>query len=298
MLDARSPGGGPNPRETGARVEQVLEEFRTSALPEVTERAEKLVGLLVELYGAGLERIVEILGYQDGGADLLRVLASDDLVASLMILHDVHPDDTETRVLAALDKVRPYLGSHAGGVEYLGIDDESVVQLRLKGSCDGCPSSLVTVKMAIEGAIEKAAPEVVRVEVEGVTSEKKPEAAGGGQLIELAPPPRLESEWSSVETALELDDGDVVSIELEGTAVAVCRMAGQLYAYRDCCPRCSSGLSGARLDGEVLGCPGCGERFDVHLAGRGSEAGLHLEPLPLLGDGDQLRIAVPSGAVR
>jgi hypothetical protein len=53
------------------------------------------------------------------------------------------------------------------------------------------------------------------------------------------------------------------------------------------------------VDG-LLGCPGCGERYDVRLAGRGSEDGLHLDPLPLLGDGNgdgaAVRIAVPTGA--
>jgi len=264
----------------------------------VTERAEELVALLVELYGAGLERITELLAEEADGEGVLRRLVGDDLVASLLVLHDVHPDDTEARVLAALDKVRPYLGSHAGGVEYLGIDDEGVVQLRLQGSCDGCASSLVTVKMAIEKGIEEAAPEIVGVEVEGVTSEKKP-ASDGAQLLELAPPPpRLDGEWFPLGYPLVLADGESTSIVLDGTGVAVCRVGGRLYAYLDRCPRCSAGLGGTGLEGGLLGCPECGERYDVTLAGRSSEEGLHLDPLPLLGDAGAVRIAVPSGAVR
>ena len=274
----------------------MLEEFRTSALPGVTERAEELVELLVDLYGTGLQRFVGLLVEEPDGPDVLRRLASDDLVGSLLMLHDLHPDDTETRVLAALDKVRPYLGSHAGGVTYLGIDEEGAVQLRLEGSCDGCPSSLVTVKMAIEGAINEAAPEIVRVEVEGVTAEKKP-AQDGKQLFELAPPPRLEGDWTPVEGTLELADGELTSIVLEGVAVAVCRADGHLYAFLDRCPRCSSGLTGARLTGMILSCAGCDERYNVQLAGRGSSDGMHLDPLPLLGEADQLRIAVPTGAL-
>src|SRR4029453_17038710 len=99
----------------------------------------------------------------------------DELVASLLVLHDLHPKDTQTRVTEALDQVRPYLGSHAGGVELLGVDSAGVVHLRLEGSCDGCPSSVQTVKLAIERAIEEAAPEVAGVEVENLTREGAPE---------------------------------------------------------------------------------------------------------------------------
>ena len=78
---------------------------------------------------------------------------------ALLILHGLHPLDVETRIARALDRVRPYLGSHGGDVKLLGVTD-GVVHLRLEGSCHGCPSSTVTMKLAIEKAIEEAAPEV------------------------------------------------------------------------------------------------------------------------------------------
>jgi Fe-S cluster biogenesis protein NfuA len=159
---------------TGARIEELLGELRSSADPEAAERAEELVGLLVRLYGAGLVRVVE-LATADGGACMDR-LTGDPLVASLLVLHDLHPVPAEERIHAALEGVRPYLGSHAGGVEYLGLDEDGVVHLRLQGTCDGCPSSVVTVKTAIERAILEKAPEVVAVEVEGMV-EPGPEPA-------------------------------------------------------------------------------------------------------------------------
>jgi Fe-S cluster biogenesis protein NfuA len=279
-------------RETGARIERLLDELRSAASPRVADTAEELVALLVQLYGEGLQRIAAVLAGRPGGEALLRELAADDLVASLLVLHDVHPDDTETRVRAALDQVRPYLGSHAGGVEYLGLSG-GVVRLRLRGSCDGCPSSLVTVRTAIETAIAEAAPEVEEVEVEGVA----PAARGGAQLLALAPPPpRADAEWTPL-PPLALAEGASTGIELDGTAVAVCRLDGRLYAYLDRCPRCESRLAGAGVVGGRIGCAGCGARYDVRLAGRGSEDGLHLDPLPLLGDADadgtKVRVAVP-----
>jgi Fe-S cluster biogenesis protein NfuA len=163
-------------RVVGARIEELLARLRAAGDPAVAETAEEVVRLVVELYGAGLERTVEL-----GGPEVLERLVEDELVASLLVLHGLHPKDTETRVVEALDQVRPYLGSHAGGVELLGVDPEGVVHLRLEGSCDGCPSSTQTVKLAIERAIEAAAPEVTAVEVENFTREREP------QLLQIKP---------------------------------------------------------------------------------------------------------------
>ena len=97
---------------------------------------------------------------------LLDALVSDELVASLLIVHGLHPVPLAERVVGALEQVRPLLEMHAGDVELLHVDAAAgVVQLRLLGSCDGCPSSAVTLQGAVERAISDAAPEVVRIEV-------------------------------------------------------------------------------------------------------------------------------------
>ncbi|WP_410608082.1 NifU family protein [Amycolatopsis sp. lyj-109] len=158
----------------GERIEQLLGEFDGAD----AELAEDLVHTLIEFYGAGLARIVEIVD-----RPLLDRLAEDDHIRGLLVLHDLHPRSTHERVTEALDKVRPYLGSHAGDVEFVGIDD-GVLRLRLKGSCDGCPSSTVTAKYAIERMVREIAPEISDVIVEGVVEETGP---GGRPLLPLCP---------------------------------------------------------------------------------------------------------------
>jgi Fe-S cluster biogenesis protein NfuA/nitrite reductase/ring-hydroxylating ferredoxin subunit len=272
-------------RVVGSRIEELLGQIRSAGDPGTAETAEEIVRLVVELYGAGLERTVEL-----AGPDALERFVGDELVASLLVLHGLHPKDTRTRVVEALDQVRPYLGSHAGGVELLGVDPEAgVVRLRLEGSCDGCPSSTQTVKLAIERAIEQAAPEVTAVEVENLTVEKEP------QLLQIQP---LRREWEVVEGLDGLEPGRLTSVEVAGAGVVVCSVGGELYAYRDRCPACGTGLAGmAVLDAEVLACGACRQRFDVRLAGRGLDRPeLHLVPLPLLADDGRVRLAVGSGA--
>lgn len=167
-----------------ARVESLLEALE--ALPDTAARdtATELVAGLLELYGEGLGRIVEVLAARDDGT-LAQALAADELVAHLLLLHGLHPVPVEERVRGALEGVLPYLQSHGGHVELLGVE-EGVVQLRLEGSCSGCPSSAMTLKLAIEEAIFKAAPDVEEVRAEGAVALETP--ASGLIQIELACP--------------------------------------------------------------------------------------------------------------
>jgi Fe-S cluster biogenesis protein NfuA len=153
---------GDDAQAAGERVEALLAELRSQAGPQVAATAEELVSCLVELYGAGLARITEILGADEAGPKLLDKLVTDPLVESLLLVHDLHPLDTSTRVRRAVEDVLPQLGSHAGNVEYLGLDEAGVLRLRLEQS--GCSAD--TVRDLIEKAVAGAAPEAAGVAIE------------------------------------------------------------------------------------------------------------------------------------
>jgi Fe-S cluster biogenesis protein NfuA len=158
--------------EQVARVDGLLEQLE--ALPDAAARetATEVLQALLDLYSEGLGRIVEIVAERDDGT-LAQALAEDELVAQLLLLHGLHPVPLRERVRGALASVLPYLESHGGNVELLGVE-EGVVTLRLEGSCSGCPSSSMTLKLAIEAAIFKAAPEVEEVRAEGAVSPAAP----------------------------------------------------------------------------------------------------------------------------
>ena|ERR1700754_5074471 len=151
------------------RVEALLDQVDTFP-PREREVATELVSELLDMYGEGLARIVAAC----------EVPVEDELVAHLLLLHGLHPVPVEQRVVRALDEVRPYLVAHGGGVELLGVH-EGVVHLRLEGACNGCPSSALTLKTAVEDAVLRAAPDVERIEAEG-------EAPSGLLQIEIACP--------------------------------------------------------------------------------------------------------------
>jgi Fe-S cluster biogenesis protein NfuA/nitrite reductase/ring-hydroxylating ferredoxin subunit len=285
-------------RDVGARIEELLGTLRSGAPAGAAAAAEELVSLLVGLYGDGLSHIVTALRAEgEPGVAVLHRLADDPLVESLLLLHDLHPLDLDARVQRALDRVRPYLGSHAGGVEYLGARD-GVVRLRLEGSCHGCPSSTVTVRLAITSAVQDAAPEVSEVVVEGMTEPP------GQQLLQIGRRPAEPDQrggdtgWVTLPGLGPPSSRPVIAAAGDVT-VLVCSVRGTLYAYRDACPACGGSLADGTLDREKLACPGCGTRYDVRLAGRGlDDPGLHLDPLPLLTDSAGVHVAVPETAGR
>jgi Fe-S cluster biogenesis protein NfuA/nitrite reductase/ring-hydroxylating ferredoxin subunit len=304
------PDDAPDLRATGERIEALLEAASTGGRV-ARERAEELVRLVVDLYGAGLERLLEIV-HEAGRLDddLLDRLAGDDLVASLLAVHGLHPHDVATRVVWALDGVRPYLGSHGGDVEFLGITDDGVVRLRMVGSCDGCPSSLVTLTLAVETAIQAAAPEVRGIEVEEASTA---DAAGASVIPVSALRSRLDDPagqgggagvaWTEVEDFGALASGQTGAFSVAGMPIVGARIGTDLYAYRDRCPRCGGGLAGGaverRLGGRagdaVLRCPGCAAHYDVRRAGRGLDGTAdHLEPIPLLVTDGVVALAVPT----
>jgi Fe-S cluster biogenesis protein NfuA len=160
-------------RASGARVEELLAGFeRPLPLAKSRARAEELVRSLVQLYGNALDRMLEIVDAEAGeSADrIFAKLFADPLISGLLVVHGLHPLTTLERVQRALDGVRPYIESHQGRVEVLGVDGSTVL-LRMAGSCDGCPSSAATLKLAIERAIFDACPEITEVRAEGVQPE-------------------------------------------------------------------------------------------------------------------------------
>lgn len=299
-------------RATGDRIETLLEASAAGGAA-ARGRAEELVGCVSDLYGAGLNRVLEILD-ESGRLDeqLLDALATDDLVASLLLVHDLHPYDVETRVRHALDTVRPYLGTHGGDVELLGVEDDGVVRLRLLGSCDGCPSSSVTLQLAVEGAVEAAAPEMTRIEVE--ESQGASATAGGqaaGPVISIdslrsridAPAAAGPGTWVAVPELESLTPGELAGFELDDLTVCATRLGKDIFCFRDRCPHCAGSLAGGVVERRlgdpvgsgVLRCPTCRSHYDVRRAGAGLD-GLeeHLEPLPVLVREGVISIAVPS----
>ncbi|MFI8950162.1 hypothetical protein ACIGO6_27000 [Streptomyces sp. NPDC053750] len=157
----------PDAESAGRRVEEILDRLADSGDRAACEAADELVRVLMEFYGAGLARIVELLGRDPGGraAGTLDALLVDDLVASLLVLHGLHPHDAPTRIARALDDLpQP--------VENAGFDPVTG-ELRLRPAASagcGCRGTHEAVEQAARDALACFAPEVTTVVLEEDTA--------------------------------------------------------------------------------------------------------------------------------
>jgi Fe-S cluster biogenesis protein NfuA/nitrite reductase/ring-hydroxylating ferredoxin subunit len=275
-------------RSAGDRIQVLLDATATGG-PAAVQRAESLVAELTDLYGAAMHRMLSIAAATDPA--LLDRFAADDLIASLMLVHDLHPHGVERRIEDALDDVRPYLGSHGGDVTLLGVVDTAegrVVRLALAGNCKSCPSSAVTLELTVEEAVRAAAPETTAIEVVAAESDPVPGVIPAESLLTRIHA-RGGAEWYPVPGLDDLESGEVGGFTVAGATVLACRVGDDLFAYHDRCGDCGQSLAGAALHraigtgAAVLRCPRCRAHFDVVHAGAGLDGtAAHLDPLPLL----------------
>jgi Fe-S cluster biogenesis protein NfuA/nitrite reductase/ring-hydroxylating ferredoxin subunit len=282
------------------RVQELTEQLEEVQDFQARAVADELVSSVMALYGEGLERIFAALADDDATvAEVRERLVDDGVVASLLLIHDLYPVDLETRIGEALQSVRPYMESHGGDVELVGIED-GVARLRLVGHCKGCPASEATLELAIKKAIEDAAPDLAGLEVEGVVDLAPPPAgltlpivqvgaANGGTALPMAAPPT----WTDLETATP-SSGSTVPLTVGGTELLLANVGGTLLAYRNTCGWCQARLDAAPMTpGGTLTCPACERRFELRRAGRSpDDDGLQIAPVPLLRGEGRVRVAI------
>jgi Fe-S cluster biogenesis protein NfuA len=144
------------------RVNSITDEgARTTSL--------ELLQSLMDLHGAAMSRVVELLTGSEAGRALLTKLGDDPLICGLMVLYGIHPLTLEERVARAVEKVRGQLHKQGGSLELIGIND-SVVQVKIESSGHGCGSSADAFKRTVEQAILECAPEVVEVQAPGLAA--------------------------------------------------------------------------------------------------------------------------------
>jgi Fe-S cluster biogenesis protein NfuA/nitrite reductase/ring-hydroxylating ferredoxin subunit len=271
----------------GKRIQDLVEKISSMTDPAARRMLQECLETTLGFYGHGLERILAVVEKADpGGGKVRDALLHDPGVRGLLLIHGLHPISLEDRLAEALAKVRPYMESHGGNVELISLESE-YAKLRLQGHCKTCPSSTVTLELAVRAAIEEACPDLAGFEVEGI----KAEADSFAHVPNKAP------DWTRIESAQEIGEGEFTTVRTESESLLICRLDSRLYAYRDHCPACNMPLHLGEMKEGLLIC-NLGHRFSVRLAGSSPDRNdLHLDPLPLLTAEDgSIKVAIAHDA--
>jgi hypothetical protein len=145
--------------DVDATVQQI-----EALLERLPPEAEEMIRLLMNLYGTALERILDVL--RQAPADPLQGLAEDKLIASLLLVHNLHPIDAETRVRRVLERL-PH-------TELIRIED-GVAHIRVQSN--GIRWAPEQMENTIQRLVADAAPELAGIEIAGLPK----------KLVQIAP---------------------------------------------------------------------------------------------------------------
>lgn len=183
-------------REDMQRIGGLVQEIEAIADPAVRTATKDLMQSLMDLHGAALEKTLDIVAEAgEPGMNIIDRLGRDSLVSSVLILYGLHPQDLGTRVVKAVDRLRPQLRKQGCEVELLSVNQGSI-RLRVETGSHTCGSTAKTVQATLEGAMYDAAPDLSSLVIEGL--EEKP-ASGfvaldkllGGSAGPMQPPGAL-----------------------------------------------------------------------------------------------------------
>ena len=167
-------------REDIERIGGLVQEIESIADPAVRAATKNLVQSLMDLHGAALEKALDIVAEAgEPGMSIIDRLGRDSLVSSVLILYGLHPEDLETRVAKAVDRVRPQLRKQGCEVELLSVTD-GAIRLRVETGSHTCGSTAKTLQATLEGAMYDAAPDLTSLVIGGFQLQRprhRPEGA-------------------------------------------------------------------------------------------------------------------------
>lgn len=219
-----------------------------------------------------------------GGQTLIEQVAEDPVVRALLEMYDLPEPDERTQVERALQTVYPYMESHGGKLDVLGVE-QGRVRVCLSGSCGSCPGSAGTLRRVVEEALRERFPGFRELVAEEPAPTRK-------QPLQVGRLPLRRPRWVAMGRMQDLAPGGMRAEWPEGQSVLLARLGSEVYAYRDGCPPGSPlTLQHGRLEGETLVCPWHGCQYDIRSGKRQDGAG-RLQVLPVAVQDGKIMVAI------
>jgi Fe-S cluster biogenesis protein NfuA/nitrite reductase/ring-hydroxylating ferredoxin subunit len=212
-----------------------------------------------ELNREAFRRLIRHLREDPACATRLRSAVRDPFIFGVLRFHGLVKDPLEIRIEQALEEVRPSLQGHGGDVEFVALKMPDTVEVRLVGSCHGCPSSSQTLTEGVERAIRQHCPEIQHIRQ---VSQPPPQRTlpGEPQVVHFTSPFPKAGEpaglgWEEVCALYEIPDGGILTRTLSGREVLLYRRAHTVSCFDNACAHMGMPLDGGELREGTLQCP-------------------------------------------
>ncbi len=294
-------------------VEQLnllVEQIESYPDAKIRDKTLDLVQIILALHREALRRVLTSFDLLPDKEKILSQVAADDVVRAILLIHGLLPNDLQTRVAVAIDELRPFLISQGGDVELLSVNDGRA-RMRLMRNGQGAPP-ISALKLEIEKALIEAAPELLGIEIEGVSEQieatakaaailgsrlsqknNEPQPAKLVQIKRNNPAENHDGKWVSVIRSLTFEEGEFKIINYADVNLLVCKTGGDFYAFSNRCALENRALDDAEFENSMLVCACHGYHYDVRRKGRCVEKpDVKLESLPVKIEDDKVKVAL------
>ena len=213
-----------------------------------------LKSAIEDLHKEALKRLIRALKDDPAAGLRLREALGDPVVYGVLRFHGLIKAPLSERLQQALEEVRPALATHGGGVELVAIKLPNTVEVRLIGSCHGCPASGQTLSEGVEKAIRVHCPEITVI---NQVSRGPVEGNGdGSSIVHFVSPFALnaKSGWLDAGLADEIPEGGIAERKLKGRSVLLSKRGDTLSCFDNACAHLGMPLEMGDIKGGVITC--------------------------------------------
>lgn len=251
----------PSPADASAteleRMAQTITSLETivAGWDETQMRTVQALKSAVEaLHKEALKRLIRALKDDPAANARMREALADSVVYGVLRFHGLVKEPLQARIENALDEVRPYMATHGGNVELVAVKPPDTVEIRLIGSCHGCPASSQTLTEGVEKAIRAHCPEIVHIHQ---VSKGAPEAGSGSEsTLHFISPFALhaKSGWVDAAAIDEVPEGGITERKIKERSVLLSRRGNHVSCFDNSCAHLGMPLEMGEVRDGVITC--------------------------------------------
>lgn len=207
-----------------------------------------------DLHKDALKRLIRVLKDDPASMVHLREALNDRVVYGVLRYHGLVRESIQERLQKALDEVRPFMHTHGGDVELVALKLPDTIEIRLIGSCHGCPASSQTLSEGVEKAVRAHCPEILHI---NQVSKGAPEAKKDGtQTVYFVSPFALHAKagWIDAAALEDVPEGGVTERKIKDRSVLLSRRGSEVSCFDNSCAHLGMPLEMGEVSGGVITC--------------------------------------------